>query len=658
MSAISNLIPPKPSIFSIAGAGQTQNHGSVKNTTSALKQEVVKEAVEPKADEHKSVAGRVITPPVTNFTLHESPASDGGTPVLRTGKLKGIGSALPAVNRQSCGVKKEQEISLLDSSVDPLSSDSATLDFSASSKPDPKSEELEDLIKLLANSSLMPPEAVSYLEGRKQALERELGKATSKPQFPCQPRAMVKHEPKVEIKREHADELTVKTKAEANFELVAKRARMVFAQAEISLISQPKSALSRPAETSKNPINATEPARTPIPPKFETTSISDLPKPTIEAKPTFKLPGQASTSATPVREAKFSIKTHEPVASKNVSLIDTNDSIIGDHLLPGRKSPLLSGVQRNPLFEGPVHPPPRAESPAAKPVSKPVQTPSTWALPIPEPSIAHPARPSPAPQSRLPRQESMFVKAKEEIPKPARPIPVVKSIRTPTPVLALENRLPVQGPERALSMENKAMKIAVKEVEALPAAAQPAPLPKFEPTDAPAFPMTAVAMQYFWGQMPQNMPPKAPSIDNAKPDELPEAKGDCAVPKPDMMVVDEEKPRPAVKKEREPTPERALPVRDLPKIPINAATLQYAKHFFQENPQALEPQRESTGNVEQVTPAPPRPKYALSPDARPFDPTGFNKENADPQTTFMKRMEKQGVSARKVTGVYASRYAK
>ena len=155
--------------------------------------------------------------------------------------------------------------------------------------------------------------------------------------------------------------------------------------------------------------------------------------------------------------------------------------------------------------------------------------------------------------------------------------------------------------------------------------------------------------------MVQAMPPTAPVVSNTKPDEFPEAKG--AEPKPDMMVVDEEKPRPAVKEERKTTLENALAVRNLPKIPINAATLQYAKHFFRENPQALEPQHESTGNRGQVTPGPQRPKHALSPNARPFDPTEFNKENSDPQTTFMKRMEKQGVSAKKVSGVYASRYA-
>lgn len=248
--------------------------------------------------------------------------------------------------------------------------------------------------------------------------------------------------------------------------------------------------------------------------------------------------------------------------------------------------------------------------------------------------------------------------------------------QTPSETPALENRLPAQEPIRILpELGDVATDTATEATEAPPAPVQSAPVPKFDIPDVPNFPDIAATRQYFKGSMNQSVPPKAPSIDNSNLLGYAEHTVARAQPNPDVSSVETKKPPTAantartdanpdtvavaVEAKESRLPANPLPTKDVPNIPITAATLQYARNFFQQNPQALETLSGSTGNVEPaLSPSPERPKYALSPNAQPFDPAGFNdKENTDPKAAFVSRMEKQGVSVKKECGVYASRYA-
>ncbi|KAL1960254.1 hypothetical protein VTO42DRAFT_8797 [Malbranchea cinnamomea] len=124
---------------------------------------------------------RVTTPPSSKFQIVSTPSTDGISPGAGIKRPKvNFNSSLPQPSAKSFDSKtlrdskKPNEASLLDSNSGPLIIDSTI----ASPEPptsalDSITQELEGLIKLLADMSL-PPAAASYLEARKRTLERQL----------------------------------------------------------------------------------------------------------------------------------------------------------------------------------------------------------------------------------------------------------------------------------------------------------------------------------------------------------------------------------------------------------------------------------------------------------------------------------------------------
>lgn len=304
-----------------------------------------------------------------------------------------------------------------------------------------------------------------------------------------------------------------------------------------------------------------------------------------------------------------------------------------------------------------------------------------------------------------------------------------------------EYLLPGRGDTRPMSQASKQQNNAEKSVASRHAktpssASRDSPAANSKPNDGPNFPITAATMQYYKGPLPQEMKPKPTSTDKA------------SAPPAASTARMSAKPEPATAKERQPAtqpnkgvsfelptqPKREMrknapisaatlqyfkgdasspsagssdtatsptkretktagakpasqgkhdcpvnqasraPAHDVPNFPISAATMQYAKTYFPDNEDVMRARagdgngnRSTASSSRNKSPDRPRPKAqpkrrtVFSPDASPFNPNSPNKENSKPaasgSTLFQERMEKKGVSVDHGNGLSASKWA-